>query len=597
MTLRWKLALAFTVTAAIVLAGLGRYLDAATTENTVANVQNDLLGEVRLAALAVPPPPWRPDEKLQALFHDLDERSDARVTLIGSSGEVIADSRHDTQSMENHAGRPERVQALEQGWGSALRHSDTLKVDMLYVALRLSGTGGPAPVLRVAKPLTEVQAASEHLRRILATAFILGVCLIWLVSFRLADALTAPVQALVRAAQRVGRGDLQARVGHLPGKELSELAQVFDDAVARLSHLIATSQREGRYYAAILEQMSDAVVIVDREGRVEFVNPTFARVFKLEGSDEKQTYLEQITLNYDVNSLLQRAVQQGTVQRDEVRVLYPETRFLAIAATPLTGESDQVVGAVGLLRDVTDLRRLDEVRRDFVANASHELRTPAAGIRALAEALQAGALKDPEKGSRFVQQIVDAAERLTQILDDMLTLTRVERGRELLVPSWLAPTEAFEKALAQVRPAASRKRIALRAQVAEQDRMYADPASVQTVLINLLDNAVKYTPDEGNITLSGRAVAGGYEVSVQDTGIGIPPEHLSRIFERFYRVDKARDRATGGTGLGLSIVKHIAEVHGGRAAVTSIPNDGSTFTVRFPSPETPPDSPDQSPRP
>ena len=217
MTLRWKIALAFTVTAALVLAVLGGYLDAKTTENTTANVQSDLLAEVRLAALALPAPPWRADAKLQALFHDLDVRSDARVTLIDADGAVIADSRHDAQSMENHAGRPERLQALEQGWGSALRHSDTLKVDMLYVALSLPTGSGPAPVLRIAKPLTELQAAAAHLHRTLMAAFILAACLTWLVSLRLASALTAPVQALVRAAQRVGRGDLQARVGRLPG--------------------------------------------------------------------------------------------------------------------------------------------------------------------------------------------------------------------------------------------------------------------------------------------------------------------------------------------------------------------------------------------
>jgi two-component system phosphate regulon sensor histidine kinase PhoR len=243
------------------------------------------------------------------------------------------------------------------------------------------------------------------------------------------------------------------------------------------------------------------------------------------------------------------------------------------------------MGAVGLLHDATELYRVDQVRRDFVANASHELRTPAAGIKALAEALQAGALADPVKGPDFVRQIAEATDRLTAILDDMLVLTRVERGQELLHPDWVEAGQACAEALTQVDQRAASEGIGLRCTVPEGDRLYADAASLQTVLINLLDNAVKYTPPGGAVALSGRQTPEGYEIGVSDTGVGIPEADRERIFERFYRVDTARDRATGGTGLGLAIVKHSVEAHGGRVTVRSKEGEGSQFAVLFPSPE------------
>ncbi|MEN6545581.1 MAG: ATP-binding protein, partial [Armatimonadia bacterium] len=237
---------------------------------------------------------------------------------------------------------------------------------------------------------------------------------------------------------------------------------------------------------------------------------------------------------------------------------------------------------IGLLRDVTDLPRLDEVRREFVANASHELRTPAAGIKALAEALEVGALQDPEKGPRFVHQIVESADRLTSILDDMLILTRVERGQELLNVTRLKAGEAVGEAVKQIAIRAEDRHLQLEVQAAPEDTLSADARGLHTVLLNLLDNAVKYTPEGGAVSVTGRAVPGGYELAVTDTGVGIPPEHQARVFERFYRVDKARDRATGGTGLGLSIVKHIMDSHGGKVTLRSVPGSGSTFTVFFP---------------
>lgn len=581
---RWRVTLGFTALAAVVFLLLDLSLQVVVNRQGVAAMQGGLLAEARLAQRPLPPTPWRPSPALQRLVIDLDHAAGARVTLIAADGQVVADSRDNPVSMANHADRPELQQALGQEFGSAIRHSATEDIEMLYLAVAIPvSASGPRPVLRLSRPMTEVSAASQHLRQALWVGFGIATALVWLLGLLLSNNLAAPIDSLVRVARRVEKGDLQARVEGVQGPDLGELATVFNSALGSLSSAVATSQRESRHYATILEQMSDAVVIINQQGRVEFTNPTFARLFGLGGTIVAGRTSEELALNYELSALLLRAVEQNTVQRDEVRLLYPEPRILATAVTPLTDERHEVVGAIGLLRDVTDLHRLDEMRREFVANASHELRTPAAAVKALAEALQMGALADPDVGPRFVQQIVDAADRQTTLLDDMLTLTRVERGRELLNIASLNAAEAVEEAVRQITPAAEARGVKLVIDVPPGDSVVADPGGLHTVLLNLLDNATKYTPRGGSITVAGSALAQGYEIRVTDTGLGIPESDQARVFERFYRVDKARDRATGGTGLGLAIVKHLVEAHGGRVSLRSALGQGSTFSVVFPS--------------
>lgn len=581
LTFRGRIALSFVALAAVVFALLGLYLDHAFLQHDAASNRQRLIAETRLVQRFLPPPPWASGPDLQRQVRQLDSDLQARITLIDSQGKVLADSRFDPAAMENHADRPERHQALATGEGSAVRYSRTLRLHMLYVALP-AGAFPAQDIVRLAVPLTVAEQASRELRRALLLAFLLAVLAIAVVSVRLAAALARPVQRLVNVARRVARGDLTARVeGSAPG-ELGVLGEVFNSALERLSDLLEKSRREAQYYAALLEQMSDAVVVVDTDGRVGLVNRVFATLFELDRDWALGRHVQEVTLNYELSALLMRAVEQDVTQHGEIAVLHPQPRLLYAVVTPLSGDQNRVLGAIALLRDLTELQRADQVRRDFVANASHELRTPAAAIRALAEVLESGALRDPDKGPRFATQIMQEADRLTRLLDDMLTLTRVERGAELLQVQPLPVAPALAEVVARLQPLASARQIAVRTEVGPEDRVFADPSGLHTILLNLLDNALKYTSAGGQVTARGRTVPGGYEIAVSDTGVGIPAEHLPRLFERFYRVDKARDRATGGTGLGLSIVKHLAEAHGGSVTVESTVGQGSTFTVFFP---------------
>lgn len=585
MSLRWRIALAFMALTTVAFAGLGWYFHNMVIRSMSEEIMESLLVQAALAKDLLDDVNWNDEQALTQSTIAVKERTGARVTLIDETGRVIVDTDHSAEMMDDHSNRPERLQALREGRGSSIRPSDTAGVDMLYVAILKEDNQSQGSVVRLALPLVAVHEQSVQLRTTLIVGFMVALVLVWFISMYLSSSLTDPINKLVRIAQRVSRGDLQARVRDIGNDEIGVLAGVFNDAVGTMAGLLEKIQRESHYYAAILEQMTDAVVLTDDHGRVKFINPAFARIFGVAESEAESHLLEELAPNYDLSALLSRSMESRTALRNEIRVLHPETRILACVATPLVDESGSVFGAVGLLRDLTDLYRMDEVRREFVANASHELRTPAAGIRALAEALEAGAFHDSKRGPDFVRQIVEAAERLTHILDDMLTLTRVERGRDLLRPQWLDVARVVDDAVSEVSPAVQGKNISVAVSVAAEEKIWADADSIRSVAVNLLDNAVKYTPENGTISVMGRVVPGGYELCFSDTGVGIPPEDIPRIFERFYRVDKTRDRATGGTGLGLAIVKHVVEAHGGRVSVRSMVGEGSTFTVFIPFPE------------
>lgn len=430
--------------------------------------------------------------------------------------------------------------------------------------------------------IRETATDLDHARRLIAIAVLVAIVFASLVILWLERSVAEAARRIRRNLPRLGEEELDAGLLDLPAGALDRLAEMLGEASRDVRDELQSARTQCQRYAAILEQMTDAVVAVDEAGHVQFVNRAFARLFELDPAEAIGQPLENATLNFDLSALVTRALQQGQVQRDRLSLRHPHEAILEGVTTPLTDHSGRIVGAVGLLHDITQMREANRIRQDFVANASHELRTPAAGIKALAEALQAGAINDPRRGPEFCRQIVAAADRLTATLDDMLTLTRVERGARLFEPELLEARAAIKAAIEQVAPAARLKGIEVRTEI-DDGEVFADPAALQTLLVNLLDNAVKYTPEGGTVTARGRTVPGGYEVAVIDTGPGIPEEHLDRIFERFYRVDRARDRATGSTGLGLSIVRHIAETHGGRVRVESEEGEGSKFTAFFPS--------------
>ena len=578
--------LSFAALIAVVLLVIGVALDREIVARSSLQAENGLAARCRLAARIAPEPPWRPGPELSAALRELSVTTGARVMLVDADGEVAADSAADRP----WARGPTELQsviarALEHS--TTTRRSERLGISLVHAAAPVEGTGAAGTLLLTA-PWDPGAQLRRELRFFLLASLGVSMLVAWLISARLVQPVHEALERIRVAADAVRGGDLSARVREVTPGPMFAFTAAVNEAIDHLAGRLAAAESRGYHYAAILDQMTDAVVAVDQRGRVRFVNRAFARLFGVEPDDAEGEPLENVTLNYELSALVQRALDQDTVQRAELQLSHPTPHTLQGVATPLADDRGGRIGAVGLLHDITGLRETTRIRQDFVANASHELRTPAASIKALAEALQAGAVRDSERGPRFLQQIVDAADRLTDILDDMLTLTRVERGARLLDPRMVDAAGALEDAVAQVAPSARAGRVQVAIEAEPDLQVHADEQSLHTLLVNLLDNAVKFTGEGGRVAASARRVPGGVELTVADTGIGIPVEEQERIFERFYRVDRARTRdrqlPAGGTGLGLSIVRHIAEAHAGRVSVRSAPGEGSTFTAFFPDP-------------
>jgi len=412
----------------------------------------------------------------------------------------------------------------------------------------------------------------------LAAAGLIGVALL----FALAARLSRPLAALTETARRVAGGDLHERVWVRGEGEMAELTTAFNAMVDQLQDTIGSLSRERTRLEMILTQMADGIIVTDQGGRIIRFNPAAEHFFTASAAQALGASVATATLHHDLAEMVERTLTQGLVTSGEIQVIQPEERFLEVYVAPLEGPNGTRQGAVAVLHDLTPVKHLENVRRDFVANVSHELRTPVASIRAMAETLLSGAGEDEELRPRFLTRMVQHTERLTNLLDDLLELAHMESGQREWRRKRLNLKEAVAQAVDKLEPRAAAKNQAVHCEMAPELTVTADPEGLQQVLLNLLDNAIKYTPEEGQIRIVAQRDNGQVKITVADTGIGIPQRDQRRIFERFYRVDRARSRELGGTGLGLSIVKHIVEAHGGRVTVESELGRGSRFTVILP---------------
>jgi two-component system phosphate regulon sensor histidine kinase PhoR len=528
---------------------------------------------------------------IEALVQRMGKASGTRITIIGTGaggiapGEVVADSDRLPEDMVNHADRPEYRAAVAGEVGSAVRRSQTLGEDMMYVAIPLESGREVVAVVRAAMPLTAVDDALAQLyRSIFAGAAIVALVaalLGWYVSRRIA----APMREMREGAERFAAGDFSRKLLVPTTVEFAAVAEAMNRMAAELDDELRTLTRERNEREAVLESMVEGVLAVDPEGRVIAVNPAASRLLDIGPQDVLGMSIEATVRNPE----LQRAVLavltgEQPVETDLTVYVGGEDRYLQANGSLLHTEDGAVAGAVVVVNDVTRLRRLEEVRSDFVANVSHELKTPVTSIKGFAETLADGALDDPEASRRFLRIIAGQADRLNAIIEDLLSLSSLERGAEgrevALQEARLADVLAVAAEVCGLKAGA--KGIAVTVEC--PDDLYAEinPPLLEQAMVNLLDNAIKYSPEDTTVVVSASQSGGETVIAVTDEGVGISREHLPRLFERFYRVDRARSRDLGGTGLGLSIVKHIAQVHGGSVSVDSLVGRGSTFRIHLP---------------
>lgn len=526
-------------------------------------------------------------DPVEAQRHCQDEvrGSVVRLTVITAEGRVLCDTEADPSGMVNHASRPEVVEALARGEGIARRESATLHRPLVYAAVRL-GAGSAARVVRIAIP-TELVAGAEHrldrivLWTILATAlFAVGPALY------LGQRLARRLERMVGFSRAVAAGDLTAHLSVSRRDELGELEESLDEMSRQLRMWLKGMQAESDKVRGILGAMIEGVVVISATGDVILMNRRAEEIFALApDTDYHGRPLIETCRDPELQDLLRETVATGVqVSLREITLAGEAKRHLAVSVAPLADR----IGFVLVFHDITDIKRLETMRRDFVANVSHELRTPLTAIRGYAETLLSGALEDPVRARSFLGVIDRHSERLSRLIDDLLTLSDLELGKTPLKKEAVLLESLVDETLEVLGEKARRGNVAFVKQLPPGlPLLMGDGDRLQQVLINLADNAVKYTPAGGTVTIGARilpqADAQLVEVSVVDTGVGIPAEEIPRLTERFYRVDKARSRELGGTGLGLVIVKHIVQAHGGKLSIASTVNVGTSVTFTIPS--------------
>ena len=508
----------------------------------------------------------------------------ARVTLIAPDGRVLAESERgvaDLAGLENHAGRPEVRAALEGHTGRALRRSTTIDAPLLYVAVPVRDETRTLGVLRLALPLSAVTASYATLHQVMLAGGAVALVVALGIGIFVAGRVTQPVVEMQSIARQMSEGSFLVRAATRSTDEIGTLGRSLNVMAGRLREKIQDLEQEQAKITAMLDAMVEGVIAVDGHEHILLMNEQARTMFGLGSSrGEGKPFLEVIR-NADLHEVF-RAVHAGgagLALRQEIAMSSPAQRILGVNAVGLAPVGVEA-GVVMVLHDVTALRQLERVRTEFVANVSHELRTPLTAIQGYLETLLSGALEEPENARRFLEIVLRHSERLGRLLNDLTDLSNIELGKVTLRKESVLLDELVASVVAIIGPRAARSGVTVTANTpAEVPAVAADRDRLVQVLINLVDNAVKYTPEGGTVTVITRGGDGTVEIAVADTGIGIPAADLPRITERFYRVDKARSRELGGTGLGLAIVKHLVLAHGGELRIESQEQQGTT--VRF----------------
>jgi two-component system, OmpR family, phosphate regulon sensor histidine kinase PhoR len=550
-------------------------------DRSVAQTEDSLFAEARLVSRVVAEPLARGagPEILDPLVDETARDTRSRITVIAPDGRVLGDSSLSGPALlalENHRHRPEVEAALATGTGASVRHSTTVEHDLVYAAVVVRKDGRTTGIVRAAREMDIVVAQAGELRRGFALALVLAFTLALALSAVFSASWAAALREMMQAARRIAAGDLSARATVQRRDEIGELGRILNQAADELQRRIDEVARSRARTEAILAAMEEGVLAVGQRGNVLMASASFRRDFGA-NADIGRHYLE-VVRQREIGDLLETVLRTGFAQHAEVEVR-PRHRVYAITVVPFPEEGD-AAGAVATFHEVTERRRIDQIRRDFVANASHELRTPLTSIRGFVEALEDGAVENPATAQRFLGKIRTHADRMAVLMDDLLELSRLESGGRPPQLDDILMAELLEDVETSFAPTAARKPIRL--VVPDPGPIYVrtDSDRLRRILECLVDNAIKYTPAGGEVQMSARSTTDdAVEVDVRDNGPGIPAEHLPRLFERFYRVDKARSRELGGTGLGLSIAKHLAEGMGARLSVTSEVGLGSCFTV------------------
>ena len=580
-SIRWRIAIPYIILTILTMLILRVTLSNLFRQSQLVDLQKSLTAQALLISesLSMEIEAGRINtEDLDDLAKHWSDLLNARITLIDPEGIVVGESDEDRRQMDNHINRPEVQEAINQGRGMRIRHSPTLNFELIYVAVPVEVNGQLQGIVRVSLPLEQINVNISQLTRAISVATIIAASLTTILSIVIANRTTRPLLDLTETAIKMTDGDNQLHSPSLSYDEVTQLSHAFHALITQQRIQIQALETEQGKLAAVLEQMTDGVLIVNEHGHVELINPAAARLFEVEAEEAMNHSLAEIVRQHQLVELWQRCQETGDEQSIMMDLLHQHRYIQSIAISLGEALPDKYLL---LFQDLTRMRRLETMRRDFITNISHELRTPLASIKALTETLQGGAIDDPPAAERFLDRMNTEVDALTQIVSELLELTRIESGQVPLKIKAAKPCKLVHKAAKRLSEQADRAHVNLEVRCPEDlPQIYADSSRLGQALSNLVHNAIKFTNEGGQVILAAKQDADVVEFSVEDNGIGIPADDLSRIFERFYKVDHARTE--GGTGLGLAIARHLVEAHGGRIWVESILGQGSTFYFTIP---------------
>ncbi len=537
---------------------------------------------------------------LKKMFHDYVEPLDearideackqaaaatlTRLTVILPSGEVVGDSESDPAQMENHRDRPEVQKAFADENSASIRYSATLKKNLMYVALPIHAQGKVAAVLRAARPVSAIEEKLDSIRLKIAVGGLLMAALAAGISFFVSRRIVRPIEYIKQGVEQFARGNLKQPLLPPATLELAALAEAMNAVALQLQTRIETVISQKNEYESVLAGMVEGVVALDRNENIITINRAAMNILGQKLSDFRGRSLYELTRNSALYQVVADSITTGKITEGDMVFHGDEKRIVHTQSIPLRDPAEKCIGTLLVLNDVSQLRQLETIRRDFAANVSHEIKTPLTAIKGFVETLLQGAAQNPEDSRRFLEIINKHVDRLDAIVGDLLALARLEQqeGLPTLTLERKRLLDILQAAVQIVQPKAEAKKMRLEVSCADDLFLEVDQALLDQALVNLLDNAVQYSPENSLVQVNVQLNAMAVNITVADNGPGISAKHLPRLFERFYRVDKARSRKLGGTGLGLAIVKHAVQAHGGQVGVESTVGQGSIFEIRLP---------------
>ncbi len=511
-------------------------------------------------------------------------QSSTRITVILPSGKVVGDSEEAPESMDNHANRFEVAEALLGNLGTSNRYSSTLRQDMMYLAIPLEKNNEVIAVLRTSIPVTSIYDELKSIQIKIVFGYLVIALFAAGISLFISKRISRPIEEMKKGAEQFACGDLAYRMPAPDTQEMGGLAEAMNQMAAHLDDRIKTAIKQRNELEAVLSSMKEGVIAIDRDEKIISINQAAARMFKRNSSDLEQRSIQEVIRNSELQKIIKKAISSGEHSEGDVVLYQDKEIILNVQTTSLLDENKKFIGIIVVLNDVTRLRRLENMRKEFVSNVSHEIKTPLTAIKGFVETLSHGAMDNPDEAKRFLNIIEKHVNRLVSIIEDLMHLSVIEqRDKSEGIKLEKGHIRSVIKTAIQVcQTKAEAKKIKVNLICHEDISAKIDTQLLEQAVVNLLDNAIKYSKEGGLVQVEAIIADTEVCISFKDHGIGIPKEHLPRLFERFYRVDKARSRKLGGTGLGLAIVKHIVQTHGGYVTVESEPGEGSNFIIHLP---------------